>query len=68
MLTLDPEQTVGDFVRQKPTRARVFESLKIDYCCGGKVSLVRACEKRGIDVGEVLQAIITAMNKPIRAR
>ncbi len=57
MLTLDPEQTVGDFVRQKPTRARVFESLAIDYCCGGKVSLVRACEKRGIDVGEVLLAI-----------
>lgn len=59
MTTLDPEQTVGNFVRQKPTRARVFESLKIDYCCGGKVSLVRACEKRGIEVGEVLQAIIT---------
>ncbi len=59
MITLDPEQTVGDFVRQKPTRARVFESLKIDYCCGGKVSLVRACEKRGIDVGQVLQAIST---------
>ncbi len=58
MLTLDPEQTVGDFVRQKPARARVFEALKIDYCCGGgKVSLRRACEKRGIDVDEVLQAI-----------
>jgi regulator of cell morphogenesis and NO signaling len=59
MITLDPEQSVGEFVRQKPTRARVFESLKIDYCCGGKVSLVRACEKRGIEVGEVLQAIST---------
>ncbi len=59
MITLDPEQTVGEFVRQKPTRARVLESLKIDYCCGGKVSLVRACEKRGMDVGEVLQAIST---------
>ena len=59
MITLDPEQTVGEFVRQKPTRARVFESLKIDYCCGGKVPLVRACEKRGIEVGEVLQAIST---------
>lgn len=57
MLTLDPEQTVGDFVRQKPTRARVFESLKIDYCCGGKISLARACTKRGIDVDDVLQAI-----------
>ncbi|EMI24317.1 iron-sulfur cluster repair di-iron protein [Rhodopirellula europaea] len=59
MLTLDPEQTVGDFVRQKPTRARVFESLKIDYCCGGKISLNRACEKRGIAVDQVLQAITT---------
>jgi len=57
MRTLDPEQTVGDFVRQKPARARVFESLQIDYCCGGKISLSRACEKRGIDVGQVLQAI-----------
>ncbi len=57
MLTLDPEQSVGDFVRQKPARARVFESLKIDYCCGGKVPLVQACAKRGIDVGEVLHAI-----------
>lgn len=41
MLTLDPEQTVGDFVRQKPTRARGFESLKIDYCCGPNA--VRGC-------------------------
>jgi regulator of cell morphogenesis and NO signaling len=60
MHTLDTEQAVGDFVRQKPNRARVFESLKIDYCCGGKVSLARACEKRGIDVVEVLQAISTS--------
>ncbi len=57
MQILDPEQSVGDFVRQKPTRARVFESLKIDYCCGGKISRIRACEKRGIEVNEVLQAI-----------
>lgn len=57
MITLDADRTVGEFVRQRPTRARVFESLKIDYCCGGKVSLARACEKRGIEVSEVLQAI-----------
>ena len=57
MLTLDPNQTVGDFVRERPGRARVFENLKIDYCCGGKLSLTRACEKRGIDVNDVLQTI-----------
>jgi len=57
MQTLNPEQTVGDFVRQKPTRARVFESLKIDYCCGGKISLNRACERRGVSVDDVVSQI-----------
>lgn len=66
MLTLDPNQTVGDFVRQNPNRARVFESLKIDYCCGGKISLSRACEKRGINAEAVLEQIqaCDAANEP----
>lgn len=57
MLTLDSSQTVGDFVRERPSRARVFETLHIDYCCGGKISLARACEKRGINVADVLTQI-----------
>jgi len=57
MPTLDSTATVGSFVRQKPTRARVFESLKIDYCCGGKIPLVQACEKKGIDAADVLQQL-----------
>ncbi|WP_153557665.1 iron-sulfur cluster repair di-iron protein [Roseimaritima sediminicola] len=57
MLTLDPNQSVGEFVRQNPSRARVFERLSIDYCCGGKLPLARVCEKRGIDADNVLQQI-----------
>lgn len=57
MITLGPNQSVGEIVRQQPMRSRVFEALKIDYCCGGKVSLARACEKHGIRVAEVLQKI-----------
>lgn len=57
MQTIDLQATVGDLVRQVPNRARVFESHKIDYCCGGKVSLARACEKRGIDASEVLKQL-----------
>jgi len=57
MLTLDPTATVGSFVRQKPSRSRVFESLKIDYCCGGKIPLDQACEKKGIDAAEVMKQI-----------
>ncbi|WP_404305538.1 iron-sulfur cluster repair di-iron protein [Neorhodopirellula lusitana] len=57
MLTLDPTATVGSFVRERPSRSRVFENLKIDYCCGGKIPLAQACEKKGIDTNDVLQQI-----------
>ena len=57
MLTLDIKQTVGQFVRENPNCARVFEQLQIDYCCGGKVPLIAACEKRGVDTREVLKLL-----------
>ena len=57
MLTLDPLETVGNLVRERPNRARVFEALHIDFCCGGKLSLKQACEKRGLDPLNVLKAI-----------
>lgn len=49
MLTIDVQATVGELVREMPSRARVFESMMIDYCCGGKVSLADACAKKKID-------------------
>ncbi|MCO6044354.1 iron-sulfur cluster repair di-iron protein [Aeoliella sp. ICT_H6.2] len=57
MITIDTNQTVGELVRQRPLYARIFEELKIDYCCGGKVPLAEACEKGGIDVEAVLEQI-----------
>ncbi len=32
-----------------PARARIFETLGIDYCCGGKKSLAEACRAKGLD-------------------
>lgn len=57
MQTIDIESTVGDLVREVPNRARVFESLKIDYCCGGKISLATACAKRKIDPDVVVERL-----------
>ncbi len=54
MATLDTQQTVGELVRERPSRSRVFERLGIDYCCGGKVSLQAACAGRGLAVSAVL--------------
>jgi len=37
------QQRVGDLVRERPLRGRVFDSLGIDYCCGGNQTLAGAC-------------------------
>jgi regulator of cell morphogenesis and NO signaling len=51
------ESTVGQLVVERPSRARVFEKLGIDYCCGGKKPLRQAIEEKNLDVGGVLQAL-----------
>lgn len=45
---------MGELVRAVPARARVFEKLRIDYCCGGKIPLAEACRDRGLDPATVL--------------
>lgn len=48
------ETTVGELVRAAPVRARVFEKLGIDYCCGGKKPLAEICAAKGLDAATVL--------------
>jgi len=56
-MALDLQTTVGELVKERPARSRVFEQLQIDYCCGGGESLAAACSKRGLDAPTVLQQI-----------
>lgn len=51
------DTSVGDIVKDRPARSRVFEQHKIDYCCGGKLPLSEACQRRGIDAATVLEAL-----------
>lgn len=60
MTPLESHATVGELVRERPSRARVFESLHIDYCCGGKLSLAQACERRGLSAAAVLDRLRAA--------
>jgi regulator of cell morphogenesis and NO signaling len=43
------DQQVGELVAAMPARARLFERLGIDYCCGGGDSLADACRARRLD-------------------
>jgi regulator of cell morphogenesis and NO signaling len=48
---------VGELVVERPARARVFEQFGIDYCCGGKKTLLAACAEKDVDAGDVLAAL-----------
>jgi regulator of cell morphogenesis and NO signaling len=54
---VDPNTTVGELVAESPGRARVFERLGIDYCCGGRVPLSQACAAKGLRAAAVLQEL-----------
>lgn len=66
MTNLDLNSTVGKWVTEHPRTSRVFESLQIDYCCGGGKPLEEACWERKLAsqqvLGQLLQAIEEADN------
>jgi len=49
--------TARDVAMQLPRATRLFENLKIDYCCGGNRPLTEACALAGIDVDDVLDML-----------
>lgn len=62
------DSAVGQWVAEFPATSRVFESLQIDYCCGGNKLLEQACSDRQLDPQEVLkqlqQASLDAIRQP----
>jgi regulator of cell morphogenesis and NO signaling len=53
--------TVGELVRAAPIRARIFEKLGVDYCCGGKKPLSEVCQAKDLDAPTVL-AMLRALD------
>jgi regulator of cell morphogenesis and NO signaling len=57
MTDFNLEVPVGELVAADSRRARVFERLGIDYCCGGRTPLDQACRARGLDIRAVLDEL-----------
>lgn len=51
------EKTVREIALENPASMPVFESLGIDYCCGGERRLDDACRSAGVEVDRVLRLI-----------
>ena len=57
MITIEPTRTVRDVVLEIPGATRVFETVGIDYCCGGGRSLESACATAGVTLEHVLTSL-----------
>jgi regulator of cell morphogenesis and NO signaling len=59
------EKTVREIALENPSSIRVFESLGIDYCCGGKKPLSDACSRANVDLSRVMELLAQAENEPL---
>lgn len=51
---LSADQQIGQIAVQLPGATAVFRRLKLDFCCGGQVSLSQAAADKGLDPSAVL--------------
>ena len=56
-LPANVQASVKDLVLENPAAARVFETLGIDYCCGGEQLFAQACKAANRSVEEVSAAL-----------
>ena len=61
--TLDPSQAIGQIAVQLPGATAVFRRLKLDFCCGGHVSLNQAAGDKGLDLQAVVDEL-SALQRP----
>lgn len=59
------KMTVRDIAIAAPSTTRIFEEYKIDYCCGGRMSLDEACANAGVDAGLVSSQLKQALAGPV---
>ena len=52
-MQLDATKTVREVALAIPNATRVFEKIKIDYCCGGDRLLGDACARAGVQINDV---------------
>ena len=56
---LSAEQAIGQIAVELPGSTAVFRRLKLDFCCGGQISLRQATADKGLSLQAVLDELAT---------
>ena len=62
-MEISKKLTVGEIVKENYKTAQIFDRNNIDFCCGGGISLEKACEKANVDIENFLpelEAVVKA--------
>lgn len=54
---MNSNMTVREAAIQIPESTRLFEKLKIDYCCGGNRPLTEACASVGVGIDKLMEML-----------
>ena len=46
-------KTIGDYVSENIKTAHIFKKYGIDFCCGGGITLEKACQDKGLDINQL---------------
>jgi regulator of cell morphogenesis and NO signaling len=52
------DQALGQIAVQLPGATAVFRRLKLDFCCGGQISLRQASLEKNLDLTALLQELV----------
>lgn len=58
------ETSLGDIATQLAGATRVFRQYKLDFCCGGHISLAEALDKKGLDADTVVAQLEALSTEP----
>jgi len=59
-MNINTQETIGQLATALPDATRVFEQFGIDYCCGGKRTLVEACQLKHLEIERVIHSLAEA--------
>lgn len=58
MNDMNENSKVGDTVSNNIKTAHVFKKYGIDFCCGGGITIAKACEKQQVDVDTLMHELV----------
>lgn len=63
----EKEATIGQLVSKDFRKAEVFKKFGLDFCCGGKKTLTKACSEKGLDVVQIEKELKAVEEQPAQS-